>query len=144
MRKRTKGKIRIFFGIILLFIVTFIIIIIILFKPGDPFTTNINLGDSKDFTKLELSKVTLISMKEFLSVPAKLNGITYDEKKSSHEREEWAKIYNVDKSKVIVIYIKYTTYKDAEKKDYKNNQKYKTSWVFVKEKNGLVLRSKIK
>ena len=144
MRKRTKRKVRKFFGIILLFIITFIVLIVILFKPGNPFTTNIKLQDSKDYSKFELRKVTLLSMKEFLNVPAKLNGITYNENKSSHEREEWAKIYNVDKNKVIVLYIKYKTYSDAEKKDYKNNYTYKTSWVFVKEKKGWVLRSKIK
>lgn len=144
MRKRTKRKVRKFFRFILLILVVVIALYIFVFKPGNPFTTNINLGDSVIHSKFEIRKITFLSMKEFLKVPAKLDSITYDEKKSSHERREWAKIYHKKSSDVIIMYIKYKTYKDASKKDYENNHLYKVSWVFVKENNKWVFKSNIK
>ena len=141
MRKRTKRKVHKFFRIVLLVIAIILALYIFLFKPGNPFTTNINLKESTVHSKFELRKIAFLSMKEFLKVPAKLEGITFDENKSSHERSEWAKIYHKHPNDVIVIYIKYKTYKDADKKDYKNNMKYKTSWVWVKEKNKWVFKS---
>ena len=142
MRKRTKRKVRKFFRIIFLALVVLIALYIFVFKPGNPFTTNINLGDSEVHSKFEIRKIALLSMKEFLKVPAKLDGITFNEDRSAHERREWAKIYHKNPNDVIVMYMKFTTYKDAEKKDYQNNQKYRTSWVFVKDKKRWIFKSK--
>ncbi len=133
-RKRKNNKKKIFN--IFLVIIIILIILIIIIKPGNILTKDINIGNSKNYSKFELGKVTINSLFEFLKMNGKLNSITYNEKKSSHEKEEWARIYNVDKNKVIVLYIDYN--------DYKNNKNYKPHWVYVKEKNGWVLRSKIK
>lgn len=142
MRKRTKRKVKKILRWIILLILIFLAIVVFIIKPGNPFTTNIKLNDSKTFSKFELRRVTLLSMKEFLKVPGRLKGITYDEKKNKHERLEWAKIYNKDKDDIVVLYIHYKTYKDASKKNYKNNYDYKASWVFVKNGKKWVFKSK--
>lgn len=142
MRKRTKRKIRKFFRYVIFLLIIIVVLIIFLIRPGNPFTMDINLGDSKDYSKFEIRRVTFLTMKEFLKVPGKMNSITYNEKKSSHERGEWAKIYHKNKDEVMVFYIDYTTYKDASKKDYKNNHNYKASWVFVKDNKKWVFKSK--
>lgn len=143
MRKRTKKKIKKFFRFVIFLLLIFICLIIFVIKPGNPFG-DIKIKDSDTFSKFETRRVTLLAMKEFLSYPAKLNKLTYDEKKTSHEREEWAKIYNTSEDKLMVFKIKYTTYKDTSKKDFEKNKTYDAIWVFQKDDNKWVFKTRKK
>ena len=144
MRKRTKKKVKKFFWFLIFVLLAFVCVVVFVIKPGNPLKADIDLGDSKLYSNFEIRKATFVAFKEFLSYPATLNKITYDEEKSNNERYEWAKIYDSDPDDILVLYMEYTSYKDANKKGLEKNKKYKTSWVFEKDGKWWIFKSKNK